>query len=114
MRRTILAAILATAALGACVAPRGETRGPEFVGRTLRVQAANGAISTLFLQPDGTVEARYNGKTTAGRWDFQEGNLCYTWAGSYRECWPHDHPFLPGQTETIRSDRGNTVQVTLE
>jgi hypothetical protein len=112
-RKTLLLPLAAAAALAACVGPR-EGRGPEFVGRPLRVEAANGAVSSLFLHPDGTVEARYNGKTTAGRWDFRDGMLCYTWSGTYRECWPHSAPFAPGRTETIRSDRGNVVKVTLE
>jgi hypothetical protein len=118
MTRAYLLPLLATAALAGCVSPREGGRGrdfaPEFVGRPIRVQAASGQISTMFLYPDGTVEARFSGKTTAGRWSFDDGNLCYTWAGNYRECWPHTAPFVPGRTETVRSDRGNIVKVTLE
>jgi hypothetical protein len=113
MTRKYLLPLLVTAVLAGCVTPR-EERGPEFVGRALRVQAASGQITTLFLHPDGTVEARFDGKTSAGRWGFGDGNLCYTWSGNYRECWPHTAPFLPGRTETVRSDRGNVVKVTLE
>ena len=105
--------LLAVAALAGCVTPRGEPL-PEFVGRPLSVQAASGQVSTLLLHPDGTVEARFNGKTTAGRWEVRGGNLCYTWGGTYRECWPHTAPFRRGRTETIRSDRGNVVKVTLQ
>ena len=112
-RKRLLLPLLATAALAGCVTPR-EGRMPEFVGHPLSVQAANGQVTTLLLQADGTVEARFDGKTTAGRWDFRDGNLCYTWGGTYRECWPHRAPFRRGATETVRSDRGNVVRVTLE
>ena len=113
MRLKILLPFGAAAALAACVGPR-EVRGPEFVGHPLRVEATSGAVSSLFLHPDGTVEARYDGKTTAGQWEFRDGMLCYIWSGTYRECWPHSAPFEPGRTETVRSDRGNVVRVTLE
>jgi hypothetical protein len=113
MTRKLLLPLAATAALAGCVTPR-EGRMPEFVGRPISVQAASGQVTTLLLHPDGTVEARYNGKTTAGRWAFGDGNLCYTWNGTYRECWPHTAPFLRGRTETITSDRGNVVKVTLQ
>lgn len=106
--------LLVSAALAGCVGPRGGAEGPEFVGRPIRVEAASGGVTTLFLLADGTVEARYNGKTTAGRWDFRDGMLCYTWSGTYRECWPHTAPFVPGRTETVRSDRNNVVRVTLQ
>jgi len=105
--------VLAAAALAGCVTPRGEPM-PEFVGRPLSVEAAPGRVSTLLLHPDGTVEARYNGRTIAGRWDFRDGKLCYTWSDNRPECWPHTAPFRRGRTETIRSDRGNVVRVTLQ
>lgn len=112
-RTRLLLPLVATAALAGCVTPR-EGRLPEFVGRPISVEAANGQLTTLLLHPDGTVEARYNGKTTAGRWDFRDGNLCYTWGGNFRECWRHEQPFVRGRSETVRSDRGNVVKVTLE
>jgi hypothetical protein len=105
--------LLATAALAGCVTPR-EGRLPEFVGRPLSVEAASGEVSTFLLAPDGTVEARFNGTTTRGRWEFGDGNLCYLWRnGTFRECWPHTAPFRPGRTETVRSDRGHIFRVTL-
>lgn len=113
MRAARLLPLLAVAGLAACVTPRGGGY-PEFVGRRISVEAASGGVSTLFLHPDGTVEARFNDRTTAGRWQFGDGNLCYTWNGTYRECWPHTAPFIPGRTETVRSDRGNVVRVTLQ
>jgi hypothetical protein len=104
---------LATAALAGCVTPR-EGQLPEFVGHPLSVEAASGQVSTLLLHPDGTFEARYDGKTREARWDFRDGKLCYAWTETYRECWPHTAPFRRGRTETIRSDHGNVVKVTME
>jgi hypothetical protein len=113
MARRQLLPLLVAAALAGCVTP-SRPRMPEFVGRPLRVETASHQVSTLSLSPDGTVEARFGQQRTSGRWDFRDGMLCYTWGGSYRECWPHTAPFLPGRTETVRSDRGNVVSVTLE
>jgi hypothetical protein len=111
MKRT---AILALAlALAGCVGARNEMRGPEFAGRTVRVQAANGQVTLLRFQPDGDVVARFGERETRGGWNFGDGRLCFTWAGNYRECWPHVRPFRTGRTETVTSDRGNVVQVTL-
>jgi hypothetical protein len=112
MPRKLLIAVAVVAGLGGCVTPRGGPL-PEFVGRPIRVETASGQASTLFLRPDGTVEARFGEQRTSGSWDFRDGNLCYTWGGNFRECWPHTAPFYPGRTETVRSDRGNVVRVTL-
>jgi hypothetical protein len=112
MIRRLLPPLLATAALAGCVTPR-EGRLPEFVGRPLAVQAANGQVTTLMLFPDGRVEARFDGKTRAAHWDFADGNLCYRWTETYRECWRHTQPFRSGRTETIRSDHGHVVKVTM-
>jgi hypothetical protein len=115
MNSKLLLPLLLAAGLAGCVTPRDGPRW-EFVGRPLHVETASGQASTLFLRPDGTVEARFGESRLAGTWDFREGNLCYTWptANNLRECWEHRAPFRAGQTETIRSDRGNVVRVTME
>jgi len=103
-----------SAALSACVGSRD--RGawePEYVGRTIRVEAANGQVTNLTFQRGGEVVASFNGRETRGHWEQEEARLCFTWGASYRECWPHDRPFRSGRTEQVRSDRGNVVQVTL-
>jgi len=103
-----------SAALSACVGSRdGGAWEPEYVGRTLRVEAANGQVTNLTFQRGGDVVASFNGRETRGHWEQQEAQLCFTWGASYRECWPHDRPFRSGRTEQVRSDRGNVVQVTL-
>jgi len=113
-RKHLPLAFFAVATLAGCVTPRGGDRMPEFVGRPISVQGASSQVTILFLHPDGSVEARYGGKMTMGQWEFGDGNLCYIWKGDYRECWPHTAPFVPGRTETVRSDRGSVVKVTME
>jgi hypothetical protein len=117
-----LAAPLAAALLlGACsVIPGGDRRDrdygpppPEFVGRQMTVVAANGQITTLRFRRDGEVTARFGERETAGRWALERRRLCFTWGGSYRECWPYAQRFEQGRTRTITSDRGNVVRVTL-
>ncbi|HEY0043290.1 MAG TPA: hypothetical protein VGB62_01965 [Allosphingosinicella sp.] len=88
-------------------------RMPEFVGRVLTVETAKGQVSTMRFWRDGTVRASFSGKETAGRWDMDGRDLCFTWAGSYRECWPHAQPFRPGRTHSVTSNRGNVVKVTM-
>ena len=93
--------------------PGPAMRTPEFVGRVLTVEAANNQVSTMRFWRDGTVRARFSGAETAGRWDLEGRNLCFTWGGNYRECWPHAEPFRLGRTRAITSDRGNRVRVTM-
>ena len=106
--------------LGACaVFPDGgrqAERGPpvpEFVGRALTVAAANGQVSTMRFERGGAVTARFGERETAGRWALESRRLCFTWGGSYRECWPYTSAFERGRTRTVTSDRGNVVRVTL-
>jgi hypothetical protein len=115
MKAKLLPILALTAGLAACVSPSGRDRDwePEYVGRTLRVEAANGQVTNLSFQRGGDVVATFNGRETRGRWDQDLDKLCFTWAGSYKECWPHDRPFRSGRTEAIKSDRGNLVRVTL-
>ena len=117
-----LAAPAAAAALllGACpVIPRGDRNrdygppAPEFVGRQMSVVASNGQTTTLRFARDGGVTARFNERETQGRWALERRRLCFTWGGSYRECWPYAQRFERGRTRTITSDRGNVVRVTL-
>jgi hypothetical protein len=108
-----LTIVVLAAAVAGCVSPRGEMRGPEFAGRTLRVEAANGQVTTLDFVAPGEVIAHFGERETRGAWALEDGRLCFTWAQNFRECWPHTAPFRVGRTETVRSDRGNVVQVTL-
>lgn len=97
---------------GCATVPDGPVGG-ELVGRTLTVQAQNGAVTNLLLHGDGRVTASFDGRSTQGRWETEEGRLCFTWSGNFRECWPYNRPFRRGDTVSITSDRGNVVRVTL-
>ena len=88
--------------------------GPEFAGRTMRVETAAGQVSRLAFRRDGAVEARFDGRETKGRWSLERRRLCFTWAGNFRECWPYRRPFVRGKPTKITSDRGNAVTVTLQ
>jgi hypothetical protein len=114
MRRKLPALLVLSAMLAGCAT--GRDRGgwqPEFVGRTVRVEASNGQVTNLAFHRDGGVVARFEGRETRGRWALERGRLCFTWARDFRECWPHNRAFRPGRTEEVRSDRGNRVRVTL-
>lgn len=114
MHKPLLAALGGALALSACAtSDRGREREPEFVGRTLRVEAANGQVTDLNLRRDGTVVAKFGRQETRGTWDLERRRLCFTWAGSFRECWPYTRPFQRGRTVDITSSRGNQVRVTL-
>ncbi|TMJ12215.1 MAG: hypothetical protein E6G94_14190 [Alphaproteobacteria bacterium] len=98
----------------ATIVPGGRMPGSELVGRSLRVETANGQTSTLNLQPEGRVEAQFGERHVAGLWRAEDERLCFVWGGNFEECWPHDRPFRRGRTETITSSRGNVVRVTLQ
>ncbi|MBV8687775.1 MAG: hypothetical protein JOZ90_03890 [Alphaproteobacteria bacterium] len=113
MKARLLPIALVGAALAGCATGRDDGWQPEFVGRTIRVEAANGQVTNLSFRRDGGVVARFGERETRGDWALERGRLCFTWGGSFRECWPHGRPFRPGRTESIRSDRGNQIRVTL-
>lgn len=116
MNRAALASLSLAAALAGCVSPSGGNRDrdrtPEFVGRAIEVQAASGQ-TTLRFDADGTVRAQFGQQQTQGRWNVQRQQLCFTWGGSYRECWPYTRPFRTGRTVALTSDRGNAIRATL-
>jgi hypothetical protein len=120
LNRTRLALPIAAAAMlaGCALIPKSD-RGPvapqqpEFVGRSMTVVAANGQASTMRFARDGGVVARFGDRETQGRWALDGRRLCFTWGGSFRECWPYAQPFERGRTRSLTSDRGNAVRVTL-
>jgi hypothetical protein len=114
MNGKLLPLLAVAATLAACATGRDEGGWqPEFSGRTIRVEAANGQVTELAFQRDGDVVAHFGERETRGTWALERGALCFTWGGNFRECWPHTRPFRPGRTEEVRSDRGNQVRVTL-
>lgn len=110
--------------LGGCsIIPRGDRpsvqamttpRGAELVGQALRVEAGGGRVSTMRFNGDGTVQAAFGGQQVNGAWTVASSRLCFSWAGTNRECWPYTTSFVRGETVTLTSDRGNVVRVTLQ
>lgn len=98
---------------GCATVPQSGSSGGELVGRSMTVQAQNGAVTNLSFHADGRVTAAFDGKSTQGRWETEESRLCFIWAGNFRECWPYTRPFRRGDTVSITSDRGNVVRATL-
>ena len=113
MTARLVPVLFLAAALGACATGARGPAEPEFVGRTMTVEARGGQVTTLRFQRDGTVTARFNERETQGRWTLEQRQLCFTWAANFRECWPHAEPFQQGRTVSVTSDRGNVVQVTM-
>lgn len=113
MASRLLISLAMVAALAGCATGGGGREGPEFVGRSMRVETAAGQVTMLRFERDGTVVARFNERETEGRWSLEDRQLCFTWARNFRECWPYTQRFREGRTVSIRSDRGNTVQVTM-
>jgi hypothetical protein len=93
---------------------RAAPLGPELYGQALRVDAGGGRVSTMRFAPDGSVQAQFGGQSVNGAWAIANSRLCFSWAGTSRECWPYAVPFVRGQTATLTSDKGNVVRVTLQ
>ena len=115
MNRAAFASLSLAALVAGCAAiPRSDgPRQPEFVGRSIQMQTAAGQTTLLSFAADGTVRAQFGERSTAGRWSLERRQLCFTWAGNFRECWPYTQPFRRGRTVALTSDRGNALRVTL-
>ena len=77
------------------------------------MQTANGAVSTLSFNEDGSVRAQFGNNSVTGRWQVRGDELCFWWGNAARECWPYPSRFERGRTRNLTSDRGNRVSVTL-
>ncbi|QAY77365.1 hypothetical protein [Sphingosinicella sp. BN140058] len=112
MNRIIPLGLCLTVALAGCAGGGDRPQSAAGIaGRTLQVTAANGQVSTLSFGSDGGVRASFNGRDVSGRWAMEKQRLCFTWGGSFRECWPYATPIRRGETRSITSDRGNVVKV---
>ena len=105
-----LAALLLIAG---CATGRGPSPTADLAGRSLRMTAANGQVTTLRFRGDGSVRATFGRRNLDGRWRATGQRLCFHWPNVRRECWPYREPFVRGRTRTLTSDRGNVVRVTL-
>lgn len=94
--------------------PAGARLAPELVGRTARVELADGRTILVRYNADGTaIMTGPAGLNLTGRWFVASEELCFDWPGQPRECWPYPAPAQPGQTVTSRSDRGQVIRTTL-
>jgi hypothetical protein len=117
--KALPAIFLGAAMLNACSngpRPSTESRAPgaELIGRNVRLETSSGQASILRFEENGVVHAQFGGKDVAGNWVATRERLCFSWAGTSRECWPYSAPFERGETLTLTSDRGNVVKVTLQ
>lgn len=115
MRKAVFAAsICGSMLLSACATILPSSRpGSELAGQSLRVETSGGQTSTLHLNRGGVVRAVFGSNAVTGRWQVQQQQLCFFWTGAPRECWRYETPFRRGRTESVTSDRGNVVRVTL-
>ncbi len=100
MRKALFAASLGGSLLiSACATliPRSQP-GAELVGQTLRLQTARGQASTMHFMRGGAVRAVFGEREVLGRWELEQGNLCFFWTGAPRECWRYTAPFRRGRT----------------
>lgn len=91
--------------------------GAELYGPNATVRVDLGSdVNTLTFHSDGTVDnlVHSTNMVAHGHWWVAANQLCINWSGTHRpECWPYPTDWVPGQTLTLTSDRGNTVKVTL-
>lgn len=123
MMSTRLAIGLSFLLLGACSTLVPPSPGPdrmgmrpagaELIGQSVRLETANGQVSTLRFAENGVVRAQFGNQEIAGTWVSTGTQLCFSWSGTSRECWPYARPLARGETVTLTSDRGNVVRVTL-
>jgi len=106
-------AACALAASGCSTLRNDAPRGSELVDHQVRMENANGVVSTLSFDDDGSVTARFGNNSVTGRWQVRGEELCFWWGNAARECWPYPSRFERGRTRNLTSDRGNRVSVTL-
>ena len=113
MKALTAAMIGAALFVGGCATTSDRPGGGTLAGRSIRMQTANGQTSTLSFARDGTVRAAFGERQLAGRYEVDEGRLCFFWGSAPRECWPYSAPYPRGETIRLTSDRGNVVNVTM-
>jgi predicted small secreted protein len=111
--RLLAFALAGTLLLAGCATFRGAGQAQDLAGRTLRMETARGQVTTLRFRDDGRVRADFGQRSLDGRWRVEQRQLCFYWPRAPRECWPYGQPFERGRTQSITSDRGNVVRVTM-
>lgn len=129
MKIAPFAALAAASSLAACVPYVGATgeRVPEseiepysswpseLEGRTIDIVTEDGIGNRVNFQPGGQMEilVTRRGPVVEGVWGFEgDDTLCVAFAPRGEECWPYE-PMVVGETQTVTSNRGQTLQVTM-
>lgn len=94
--------------------PASAQLAPELLGRTARVELADGRIIQVTHNRDGTARLiGSDGLSLTGQWFVAFGKLCFEWPDMPRECWPYPTALRPGETVTSTSDLGQVIRTTL-
>jgi len=111
MKKILLAGVIGLFAVSGAYA---QSASDALVGRSVRAVAADGTVSVVHFMAGGVAHLMRGQDHVEGTWTLQDNQLCLTWPGQARECWPWDGSLRPGVTVTATSDQGDTVQVTVE
>ncbi|QIQ85850.1 hypothetical protein [Erythrobacter sp.] len=87
----------------------------DLEGRTFKIEMDQGATNTGNFQPNGTMNILVNdsGPVVKGTYGFaSDGDLCIDFVPRGEECWPYQ-PMREGETMTVTSNRGQTLEVTM-
>ena len=87
----------------------------ELEGRTVDIVREDGIGNRVNFQPGGEMEilVTERGPVVEGVWGFEgDDTLCVAFAPRGEECWPYE-PMVVGETQTVTSNRGQTLQVTM-
>lgn len=129
MKLALILPLAAIAALPACVPYVGATGETipaseiepystwpaELEGRTIDIVTQDGLQNRINFQPGGEMNilVSENGPVIDGVWGSGPGDtICIAFAPRGEECWPYD-PMMVGETQTVTSNRGQTLEVTM-
>lgn len=87
----------------------------ELEGRTVDIVTQDGLENRVNFEPGGqmTILIEEGAPVVDGVWGFDdEDTLCVAFAPRGEECWPYE-PMVVGETQTVTSNRGQTLRVTM-
>ncbi len=87
----------------------------ELEGRTVDIVTEDGIENRINFRPGGEMEILVGegGHVVEGVWGYQnEDTICVAFAPRGEECWPYE-PMAIGETQTVTSNRGQTLRVTM-
>lgn len=87
----------------------------ELEGRVVRIETDGGTVNRINFGPGGTMNILVDpgGPVVRGVYGFRDADtLCVNFAPRGEECWPYE-PYMVGEAQTIVSNRGQTLRVTM-